>query len=578
MPHATMPSPGLQALIFCGPGVSLNSFTSSPKDLPKSLVPIANRPMVWYPLDWCYRMGINGITLITPAESAGSLEASLATNPALTSLPNPKPEILAPKALTQTTGTAEILTLPEVQKAITSDFIILPCDLISELDGSSLVQQWMNLNDLTLSSKNSKRKGGMSMFYPTQGLEGISHKKDETDFIGTIKLPPSPVPSPKGSLRPAIESLVMSMPTDTLKDITEEDKDKSLKIRTTLLNTFGNVKLRMKHRDAHVYIFPKWVKDYAAKNDTFESISEDLVGWWAKAGWQEGLRSKLKLDEVLRSGKLREMDESMDDFEDEIDAAAKSSTRTSQLVQAASDEGTSFASRVGSTAESSPRTDTPPMLAYVQPALSTSNPSQPLIRRVDNSHQLLNVSLHLAKKLFPQSLAHEHKIHPTASIGQQSRISQEDSLIAENVKVGTRVNIKESVIGANCEIGNNARLTRCLLMEGVQVGEGVQLTGCIIGRRARIEGLKPVDSAHPPAEGAEAGKEVPGRKGKKRAGAGDEEDRTKLTECEVAPQYVVEAGTELKGEKLMSFDTEGMSDEDFLDEDGIDDDEGMAFG
>jgi hypothetical protein len=64
MPHATMPSPGLQAFILCGPGVSLNTFTSSPKDLPKALIPIANRPMVWYPLDWCYRMGVTGMFVL----------------------------------------------------------------------------------------------------------------------------------------------------------------------------------------------------------------------------------------------------------------------------------------------------------------------------------------------------------------------------------------------------------------------------------------------------------------------------------------------------------------------------------
>lgn len=60
MPHATMPSPGLQALILCGPGASLATFTSNPKESSKALLPIANRPMVWYPMDWCHRMGING--------------------------------------------------------------------------------------------------------------------------------------------------------------------------------------------------------------------------------------------------------------------------------------------------------------------------------------------------------------------------------------------------------------------------------------------------------------------------------------------------------------------------------------
>ena len=59
MPHAvSMPQTGFQALILCGPGLGLTTFTSVPKEFPKALIPIANRPMVWYVLDWCYRSGI----------------------------------------------------------------------------------------------------------------------------------------------------------------------------------------------------------------------------------------------------------------------------------------------------------------------------------------------------------------------------------------------------------------------------------------------------------------------------------------------------------------------------------------
>lgn len=61
MPHATsLPATGFQAVILCGPGASFSTFTSTPKDIPKALLPIANRPMVWYPLEWCYRMGVTG--------------------------------------------------------------------------------------------------------------------------------------------------------------------------------------------------------------------------------------------------------------------------------------------------------------------------------------------------------------------------------------------------------------------------------------------------------------------------------------------------------------------------------------
>ena len=75
MPHSIpVPPTGFQALILCGPGVSLNTFTSNPEEFPKALIPIANRPMVWYPLDWCYRMGITskcGLSLTQKKKKKG---------------------------------------------------------------------------------------------------------------------------------------------------------------------------------------------------------------------------------------------------------------------------------------------------------------------------------------------------------------------------------------------------------------------------------------------------------------------------------------------------------------------------
>lgn len=492
------------------------------------------------------------ITLITPAETRSALESALKTNPSLTGLPSPKAEVIAPEDLTLQTGTGDLLRLPAVQKAIVSDFIILPCDLVSELDGARLVQQWMTLNPLSAAPSGGKRKGGLALFYPTHGLEGISHKKDETDFIATVPLQEPPLASPNGSLRPNIETLVSTMPRDTLND-KMEDANGVFQVRAQLAGKYGRVKLKMKHRDAHVYIFPHWVKDLAARNEKAESISEDILGWWAKAQWQKGFGQKLGLDEVLgqRPSSPADMESSQIE-EDNADASALSSTKVSFPGRPA--QSTAFASRVGKsapTAITTPSLDIPPLHAYVQPVPTGSNP-QALIRRVDNPHALLNVSLHLAKQQGTHALAHEHKIHPTAILGQQSRVAQEDSLVAENVKVGMRSNIKESVIGANCDIGANVRLTKCLLMDGVTVGDGVQMVGCIVGRRAKIEGMKSEAST-----GVADEERAEKKKGKK---GGDDEDRTKLTDCEVAPNYVVEAGTEAKGSQMMVFETENMDD------------------
>ena len=76
------------------------------------------------------------------------------------------------------------------------------------------------------------------------------------------------------------------------------------------------------------------------------------------------------------------------------------------------------------------------------------------------------------------------------------------------------------------------------------MGERAQLTGCVLGRRCVVGGA--VD----------------------------------LRECEVQPGYVVEAGTEAKGEKFMVF--EGLEDDgsdvdgDYEGESGADAERGLA--
>ncbi|CRG89190.1 translation initiation factor eIF-2B gamma subunit [Talaromyces islandicus] len=567
MPHSVpVPAAGFQALILCGPGVSLNTFTSNPEEYPKALIPVANKPMVYWGLDWCYRMGITNITLVTPPASQAPLETALSQNPHLTSLPAPSPTVIAPKELTLTTGTAELLRLPEIQAAIKSDFILLPCDLICEIPGESLLEAWMvsqaalggavedygvvrsGTKITGLGGEKGGRRGGMGVWYETRGKEE-SVKGEVADFVGTAPLeqdeapvvyPPVEGPS---SIRYNLSKLVYAAPMDSLKEKMEDDK--GLLLRHSLVNKHARIKLLTTYRDAHIYIFPYWVKEMARRNEKFQSISEDLVGWWAKSEWQTGLAEKLELREVLEpQDDGRGENGSHDGFtvEDEVDLKAMSTTRptVSRSEEDSLDESgeTRFASRVNTMAsefdseapstKSKTKLTVPPMLAYIHSSL----PSAPLVRRVDNSSLLLSISLKLAKlesieevgRQAASPFAHAAKIAYPAGIAQRCTVTKHDCLLSENVTVEEKCVIKESVIGANCHIASGARLTRCLIMDGAVVGERSVLTGCVVGRRSRI-----------------------GRE-------------SVLKDCEVQDGNAVPDETDAKNEKFMVF--EGLDTED----------------
>jgi len=571
MPHATLPpSPGLQALILCGPGLSLTPFTSNSLTLPKALLPIANRPMLWYPLTWCHWAGITDITLITPSEAAPALEAALATNPALTGLPRPAPTVLAPKGLKLESGTAECLRMEEVRRIVRGGFVVLPCDLVAEVEGSEILGLWMGMNPLAgdvlssgasssgqrgqskRTSGGNQKAGGLCVFYPTPSASPSNdpsakkqNQRDETDFLATAPLP-STLRNP--AILGSLEQVVLAMPTDTLKD-TLDDSHNLFRLRPRLLTAHPRVRMRMRWRDAHIYVFPRWVLDFVARNKGWESLGEDVVGWWAKARWQgQSLSEKLGLEDVLGEGDedREEVDRDGEgEMEEMVDALALSSTWAAPAPIPATgrvQRTPTLASRVSSTTPQSAQNNNddrnispprvPPLLAYIQPASSPDTSPSPIIQRCDTPAHLANISLELARQSFmpthPWSFS--YKIDPTATIGQQARISSDDTLIGANSLIGARCNIKESVIGANCSLGSNVRVVRCLLMDGVMVGDGCQLTGCVVGVRARL------------GEGA------------------------RLTDCLVAPGFGVEGGVDAKGETLVGFDTEGGEEEDEGDE------------
>ncbi|KAF4963571.1 hypothetical protein FSARC_8441 [Fusarium sarcochroum] len=499
MPHAvSMPSTGLQALILCGPGSSFPTFTSNPDESPKALLPIANRPMVWYALDFCYRTGITDITLICPPTASAAISTALNTNPHLTALPLPRPDILSPTDLDQNTGTAEILRLPEIRELVTGDFVVLPCDLVCELGGDQLLQSWMvksaSLTDLLGTARlsndhRSLHSGALGVWYNTKATAPV--KGEETDFIATAPLPPSPITAPKGSLFSNLSKLVYSMPTDSLNDLTEDRK--ALPVRHGLLRAHSRVRMFTTHRDAHIYIFPRWVLDFVKENERLESIGEDVIGWWAKAGWQSGLAEKLHLESACSQGRIEETPEN--DQEGSTSPRDHSPDNKPSLGNPVSNSGAANLATPGITVEgeSSPKTksfEVPPIVAYVHPGGS----SAPLIRRVDTAQLLLAISLQLAKLPSleetggesPSPYVHARKIAYPEGVKPRTTITKQDSLIAENVTVEEKTSIKETVIGANSQVNEGAKLFQCLLMEGVVVGKACKLTRCILGKRAVI--------------------------------------------------------------------------------------------
>ena len=355
-----------------------------------------------------------------------------------------------------------------------------------------------------------------------------SVKGEVTDFVATTPLEGNQVPALRyskdglESLRFELSKLVLTAPMDTLEERMEEQK--GLLIRHSLVKRHAQVKILTSYRDAHIYIFPYWAKEMALLNEKFQSVSEDLVGWLAKAEWQTGLGAKLRLKEIFEadgeaSGEGDSGSVDAEPLEEEVDIQAMSTTKSVPATPSRVRDSLLMQPETKEHALEKEPLTIPSMLAYIH----TSKPSGPLVRRADNSAVLLSVSLLLAKlesvdevgRTAASPFAHPQKVAYPAGVAQRCTVSKGDCLLADNVTVEEKSVIKESVVGANCHIASGARLTRCLIMDGAVVGERSQLTGCIIGRRSKV-----------------------GRE-------------SVLKECEVQDGYAVADETNAKNEKLM---------------------------
>ena len=345
-----------------------------------------------------------------------------------------------------------------------------------------------------IKGESGGRRGGLGVWYHVKG-EGSS-KEDETDFLITTPYE-TEIARTNASSGSQIQRVVFSTTKDTLGDVIEENE--GLPLRTRLLETYGKLKVLNTYRDAHIYFFPHWILELVNRNDSMDTISEDVIGRWAKTAWQPGLGEKLGLQGILQPSTPADEQQ-----------AAKGLPAEAGIDSANGRQERRIPMKV------------PSLLGYIP----GPDPHAPLVRRVDTSSLLLSVTLRLAKlpsideagRLPASPFAHAAKIAHPEGIAQRTTISKADCLLAENVTVESKCNIKETVIGANCEIKSGCRLTRSLLMDGAVVGERCELTGCIIGRRARV--------------------------GKGCA----------LVDCEVQDGHAVADGTEAKGEKFMVFE------------------------
>lgn len=151
-------------MILCGDGQKLSPFNADRSSGTfKPLLPVANRPMVLYTLDWARRANFAKVTIAVPDTYKNEMELAL---------DNEKKNLDVRVHEYTAKYSAEIVA--DIVAGSTSDFVVLPCDLFTDLDPVAVVNNHRN---------RYRSDALVSAIYYTNTVETIDKKALVSDCV-----------------------------------------------------------------------------------------------------------------------------------------------------------------------------------------------------------------------------------------------------------------------------------------------------------------------------------------------------------------------------------------------------------
>ncbi|GAA5932390.1 translation initiation factor eIF2B subunit gamma [Sporobolomyces koalae] len=519
-----LPKAQFRAVVLCGFGVDLFPLVEPPTPLSaqdddpsrsahgqtKALLPVAGRKMIDWGLERVEQAGVFDILVLTPASiskpMAHHLRARRST-PSSSTNPTAKVELEEIPEDVASRGTVRVLMWAAEHKLITTDFILLPCDLLL----SPATSATSTISLASLLDRHRTDDNLITTLFSTRASGNVQEaRKDGPADILTI----------------------WDEATDRLLDVREMDEfdHDEVPLRTSLLTKYSSPTLTTSLLPTELYIFSALLLPFLTSQDPatvrrlkhFESI-RDLTGWVARSHWRKRGTQDLSRGTTSSSANLQ----------NEL-ALGRSTTQTPTYYPVSTG---AFEDHARSEPQT-PGTTTPALVSRTswlsnrnQHAFANdvvSNGSANLAQRRSGAGgckvvvwkdedgfcargNTVNGWVELnraALKLLPPQPA------PTST--PPGVFISPDSFLNPTVyeKLGEKVGIKRCIIGKSTTIGKGSKLTNSVIMENVVIGENVKLDNCVVSNGVQIR------------------------------------DRAVLKDCEFGRDVIVDFDSQLKGEQL----------------------------
>lgn len=395
------------------------------ENIPKALLPIANRPMLWYVLQWLEQGGVLDIKIVTTREWEMEISNYIEVYKGLAS-------ISVNASSNSVGGSADVLRQVTVPQA-KGDVIVVPCDLIVDVPAT----QFLDLYRI-------RRPAIATLFYEpmrSEGGGGSSKVKTRLPCVG-IDQPSS--------------RLVL------LQDF--EKGDSEMPLAMSLVRQFPSMALSNKMQDSHVYVLQKWVLDYIEANPQISSLKYDLLPLFVRAQSNPSLLESHGISQCVQSRSdtyFNGRGSTATDKTDMPDGVGLDNVDSDGLLSVFA-----YVRRGGING----RADQIPRYCDLNYAVSRISKD----RRIHETATMANQS----------QVSADSMVGASSQLDEQCSIKR--SVMGAHCVIGRRVKIINSVIMDHVTIGDGVTIESSVIGNLAKVGDNVLLKDCEVGPKASV--------------------------------------------------------------------------------------------
>uniref|UniRef100_A0A3Q1CQ48 Translation initiation factor eIF2B subunit gamma n=1 Tax=Amphiprion ocellaris TaxID=80972 RepID=A0A3Q1CQ48_AMPOC len=425
----------LQAVLMAAGGGS--RMTDLTYNTPKPMLPVGNKPLMWYPLNLLERVGFEEVIVITTKE----VQKMMSTDPKMKVDVKMKLDVVCIQE-DGDMGTADALR--HIQQKIKTDILVMSCDLITDVALHEVVDLF-RAHNATLAMLMSKAH---EFTETVPGQKGKKKTAEQRDFVGVDQ-------SGKRLLFMANEA----------------DLEDGLSVRKSIMRKHPRMHIKTGLVDAHLYCLKKAVVDFLTENKSISSIRGELVPYLVRKQFSKTTDTL----PVLRHKKST------------TTTSLLISSRDEPLLQLAQ-ERSCWNDHHGDMSEAYHGGK---LRCYVHIM------DQGLCYRVNTLAAFIEAN-RLAPKLFEEPAVHPSAvISERCQMGSDSIIgalcqvadktSIKRSTIGNSTTVKEKVKVTNSIIMHGVTIEEGCNIQGSVICSNAVIGRGADLKYCLVGNGQRIE-------------------------------------------------------------------------------------------